>query len=379
MVKTKGEFATQQEEIEALRAALRAAEMELQRSREEAEHRGNLLDILHEVMGNLSTDEIFHMLARRLARALNLSHASVVLAKAGDEKGVVATAFEHPALENLEIEISRYPEVAAALEQKRAVLIEDLHTHPWYAKLRDIWARDGIQVTVRSVMAIPFTLERNLTGVFLLRRTDDKPRFDAAAVEFAETVIKSAVSAVQRAHLLETTRADNARLEVLAQTDPLTELLNRRALAVRLAIEMERVRRYSSPLTLLMIDLDHFKKVNDTYGHLVGDDVLQQVALLLRRAVRSVDVVARYGGEEFVVALPETAEVGAVAFADRIRQKIESHPFPGGGPIPPPRLTASIGVATYPAAHVETVEDLFACADAALYRAKQKGRNRVCT
>ncbi len=379
METTQAEIEAQKEQLEALRTALRAAEAELQRVREEADHRGNLLDILHEVMGNLSTDEIFHMLARRLARSLNLSHASVVLARAGDEKGVVATAFEHPALENLEIDLARYPEVAAALEHKTPILIEDLHSHPWYAKLRQIWARDGIQVTVRSVMAIPFALDRNLTGVFLLRRTDEKPRFDRAAVEFAETVIKSAVSAVQRAHLIETTKADNARLEALAHTDPLTELLNRRALAIRLAAEMERTRRYNSPLTLLMIDLDHFKNVNDTYGHLVGDDVLQQVALLLRRSLRSVDVVARYGGEEFVVVLPETTEAGAVAFADRTRQKIELHPFPGSGPIPPPRLTASIGVATYPAPHVETVEDLFASADAALYRAKERGRNRVCT
>src|SRR3954468_10732663 len=121
MATTKAEIAAQQEEIEALRATLREAEIELQRVREEAEHRGNLLDILHEVMGNLSTDEIFHMLARRLARALDLSHASVILAKAGDKKGVVATALEHPALENLEVELDRYPEVAAALDQKRPV------------------------------------------------------------------------------------------------------------------------------------------------------------------------------------------------------------------------------------------------------------------
>jgi diguanylate cyclase (GGDEF)-like protein len=134
-------------------------------------------------------------------------------------------------------------------------------------------------------------------------------------------------------------------------------------------------------LTLLMVDLDHFKRVNDTYGHLTGDDALREVAALLQHAVRSVDVVARYGGEEFVVVLPETAEAGAVAFAERIRERIEAQSFaviaaqpPGGSGL---RLTASIGVATFPSPRVDSAEDLFAQADAALYRAKAEGRNRV--
>jgi two-component system cell cycle response regulator len=191
-------------------------------------------------------------------------------------------------------------------------------------------------------------------------------------------VIRAAVATIQRAQLIETTRADNARLEALAHTDPLTQVLNRRALTLRLTSELDRARRYNSVLTLLMIDLDHFKRVNDTFGHLTGDDALREVAALLQHAVRSVDVVARYGGEEFVIVLPETAEVGAVAFAERIRERIEAHDFPvAGAPGPGMHLTGSIGVATFPSPRVDSAEDLFMQADAALYRAKAEGRNRV--
>jgi two-component system cell cycle response regulator len=141
---------------------------------------------------------------------------------------------------------------------------------------------------------------------------------------------------------------------------------------------MERVRRYSAPLSMLLIDLDHFKMVNDTYGHLAGDEVLAGVADLLQRCVRSVDMVARYGGEEFVVVLPETGRRGAVAFAERIREKVMANRFSvSDGKVV--ILTTSIGVATYPSPRLDSVDDLFRAADVALYRAKGNGRNLVCS
>jgi len=365
-------------EVRALRAALRKAEAELQRFREEEESRQHLVEVLHEVMGNLPSEEIFHLLARRLARALNLSHASVILANPGARTGVVATAFEQPHLHDLEIELDKYPEVVSALNGRIPVLIPDLDSCPLYVPLREKWLREGTEINIRSIMAIPFPLDDAEMGVFLLRRTADAPKFDATDVEFAETVVKSGVAAIQRAHAIETTRADNHRLEALAQTDPLTGLVNRRALTIRLVSEMERVRRYNAPLAMLLLDLDHFKLVNDTYGHLAGDDVLMGVASLLQRAVRAVDLVARYGGEEFVIVLPETGKQGAIAFAERVRDRIATHRFKIS-PRQDVRITGSIGVATYPSAGLESVEDFFRAADLALYRAKGSGRNLVCS
>jgi two-component system cell cycle response regulator len=363
-------------ELDTTRAALLKREEDLTRALEEARARRTMVDILHEVTGGLSSEEIYHILARRVARALHSSHCSVVLARPGDAWGTVATAFEHPQVVNHRIQLEKYPEIRRALETSRPVLVEDVHTHPLYESERRRWEAAGITVRIRSVIALPFTIAEDKSGVFFLRRTLDEPQLTRADLEFADTVIKAAVAAIRRANVIETTRAANERLEELARTDPLTRLANRRVLVERLQAEIERARRYESVVSLLMIDLDHFKKVNDAHGHLVGDEVLQEVALLVQQAVRTVDVVARYGGEEFVVVLPETAGDGAVTFAERIRERLEAHTFATKAGLAL-RLTTSIGIATFPDRDVETAEDLFARADEALYRAKADGRNRV--
>jgi diguanylate cyclase (GGDEF)-like protein len=146
-----------------------------------------------------------------------------------------------------------------------------------------------------------------------------------------------------------------------------------------LSAELERARRYGLTLSLMMIDLDHFKLVNDTYGHPIGDEALRSTARVLQREARTVDVVARYGGEEFVVMLPETQEEGAVAVAERIRIRIAEQAILPGASYDKARVTVSIGVAAVPSARVNAPEDLLALADEALYRAKAEGRNRVCT
>ncbi|MCX5767663.1 MAG: diguanylate cyclase [Gemmatimonadetes bacterium] len=356
--------------------ALVRAEEEMVRAREDAESRRKVVDILHEVTGDLTSDEIYHILARRVARTLKLSRCSVILAKPGDTVGVVATAFDNPSLRNFEIHLDRYPEIMAALAHGTPVLVEDVQSNPLYVDIRREWASNGTQVPVRSVIALPFTIGTVQAGVFFLRRMVDEEPLTKEDVAFADSVIKAAVAAIHRAQLIETTKADNARLEVLAHTDPLTQVLNRRALTARLAAELERARRYDSSVSLLMVDLDHFKRINDTLGHLAGDDMLREIAAMLQESIRSVDVVARYGGEEFVVVLPETNAAGAVAFAERLRERIASMIFAeayGGA-----RVTVSIGVAAYTAPGVPSIDALFGLADEALYRAKADGRNKVC-
>lgn len=355
---------------------LREAREALHRVQEQADKRRHLMDILHDVTDDLSTGEIYHLLARRVARALGLNQCSVVLTRQGGLPRVAAYAYETGISPDFVLSLEKYPELQTALDTGRPVLVENVMVSPLYRHVRDMWARDGTRIATRSVIAIPFAMEADEAGVFFLRRNVTEPPLTPADVEFAETVIRAAVSAIQRASLIESTIADNRRLEELAHTDPLTKTLNRRALGERLAAEMERVRRYSTTMSLLLIDLDHFKQINDTHGHLAGDDVLIEVAAVLQRVVRAVDVVARYGGEEFVVVLPETAGAGAEAFAERLRELIESQAFVAsrGRAI---RLTTSIGVSSFPDFGVESVEDLLTKADQALYRAKSEGRNRV--
>jgi two-component system cell cycle response regulator len=355
---------------------LREAREALHRVQEQADKRRHLMDILHDVTDDLSTGEIYHLLARRVARALGLNQCSVVLTRQGGLPRVAAYAYETGITPDFVLSLEKYPELQTALDSGRPVLVENVMVSPLYRHVREMWARDGTRISTRSVIAIPFAMEADEAGVFFLRRNVTEPPLTPADVEFAETVIRAAVSAIQRATLIESTIADNRRLEELAHTDPLTKTLNRRALGERLAAEMERVRRYTTTMSLLLIDLDHFKQINDTHGHLAGDDVLIEVAALLQRVVRAVDVVARYGGEEFVVVLPETGGAGAEAFAERLRELIEGQAFVAsrGRAI---RLTTSIGVSSFPDFGVESVEDLLTKADQALYRAKSEGRNRV--
>jgi diguanylate cyclase (GGDEF)-like protein len=171
--------------------------------------------------------------------------------------------------------------------------------------------------------------------------------------------------------LLET----NKRLELLSITDGLTKLHNHRYFQDELARAFEESQRYQRPLSLAMIDIDFFKKFNDTYGHAVGDDVLKQAADLYRHSVRSTDLVARYGGEEFAVMMPETALDDGIAFAEKIRSMIETTPLPTqAGPL---NITVSLGVASVPHSRIHSAKELIVAADKALYRAKRNGRNQV--
>ncbi len=167
----------------------------------------------------------------------------------------------------------------------------------------------------------------------------------------------------------------NKLLEQLSTTDPLTGLRNRRYLAEVLSVEFLRAKRYRTPLSVVMADIDHFKAVNDRHGHSTGDSVLEAVGALLKRRLRGSDHGGRYGGEEFLMVLANADGDGARVFAERLRQEVASTELAAetGGVI---RVTLSIGVATLGPEH-ETPGDLVSQADEALYRAKQAGRNRV--
>lgn len=175
-------------------------------------------------------------------------------------------------------------------------------------------------------------------------------------------------------------RRENQQLYQLATTDGLTRLVNRRYFMERMNSEFSRVKRFNGRLGYLICDIDHFKNVNDTYGHGVGDRILKQVSAILASTVRLIDTAGRYGGEEFVLLLPETAIEGVVFVGEKIRRNVEEFDFTPENPSDPPgpsHITISIGAAAFPDVQVETPEELLELADQALYRAKEGGRNRV--
>jgi len=169
---------------------------------------------------------------------------------------------------------------------------------------------------------------------------------------------------------------ETSRLFQMAVYDGLTGLYIRRYFDLRLTEETNRIKRYGGRLALLILDIDHFKSVNDRYGHQQGDSVLRDVASIIKASVRqALDLPCRYGGEEFTVIMPDTDEAGAAALAERIRQKVENHTVQG--PAGPFAVTISGGIACMDREHLASGADVLRLADAALYRAKAEGRNRI--
>ncbi|MCY1001943.1 diguanylate cyclase [Myxococcus sp. MISCRS1] len=164
-------------------------------------------------------------------------------------------------------------------------------------------------------------------------------------------------------------------LQRLSSTDGLTGVHNHRHFQERLREEFRRAQRYDDPLSLILMDLDHFKQVNDRHGHTTGDGVLREVAAALQQSVRETDLVARYGGEEFAVLLPRTHLTGALTVAERVRKDLATLQV---GPQGSLRVTASLGLSSFPHRTVLSPEQLLLTADEALYRAKAEGRDRVC-
>ena len=189
-----------------------------------------------------------------------------------------------------------------------------------------------------------------------------------------EKLIKAIDTGLEKWARLQQARADKEQLEKLASFDSLTRVYNRQAIMGRLRETINRVRRYKESLSLIMLDIDHFKKVNDQYGHLVGDDVLEKVATLIRDNIRSTDMVGRYGGEEFLIILPQTDLYAARIVAERIRSIIEMTKMKDfvGNTF---SITVSQGISSCEPG--DDVYSLISRADEALYRAKENGRNRV--
>ncbi len=275
-------------------------------------------------------------------------------------------------------------EVATASDGKEA--IRKVRTEPPDLVLLDMILpdMDGLEV-LRIVKARPD--EEFIPVIILSVRSDLDSKVtglrigadDFLAKPFAEAEILARCAAMLRIKTLQDQlRRTQQKLAEQAITDELTGLKNRRAFDERLQEEFRRAQRYTDPVSLIMLDLDHFKLVNDRYGHPVGDQVLRGAAEQIRTSTRDPDICARYGGEEFAVILPKTHLSGALSVAERIWKQLgerEYTPVGGGAPF---HVTASLGIAFYPSKDITTPELLVRFADEALYQAKRAGRNTIC-
>jgi diguanylate cyclase (GGDEF)-like protein len=216
-----------------------------------------------------------------------------------------------------------------------------------------------------SRMCIPLVSFGQTLGILALDSALSNA-FRDGDLQSLESVADICATAIQNAHYVE-------RVKQLAYLDGLTGIFNRRFFELRIMEEIERARRYGNGMAIIMADIDHFKRLNDEFGHVLGDEVLRQVSSLIHQQVRKIDVVCRYGGEEFCILLTQANGEQAMVIAEKLRKMVAAWQFPGV----PSTVTISAGAAALPE-HGTTRDQLVKAADAALYAAKQSGRNRVC-
>lgn len=319
--------------------------------------------------------------ARRLAQARGATDlrdliVDTIATAVSAEQGSLATYEEPEGL--LRITATRgYPSVLVehlriapgrgllgqVFESRRAMLVTDVTGLPQHTPRR--------RYRTSSFLAVPLLAQGEVVGVVSVADRSDRQPFSRADLTAARALAAPAALALRSDRLAEQAR----ELSHAATVDPLTALFNRRYFATRIEEEIERARRYSLELSLLLIDVDDFKRINDELGHLAGDYLLRQIAEVLKRSVRVFDVCTRFGGEEFAILMPGSGVNNAMIVAERIRARVEQASR-DAGPLPAHmRLTVSLGLATL--ASDANPHELIARADRALYRAKAEGKNCV--
>ena len=245
----------------------------------------------------------------------------------------------------------------------KPTIVNDVSRDPRFARRFD----SETHFKTRSILCAPLISRGRTIGVVqVINRRGG--RFTQTDLEMLMTMVEPCAIAIENAILFQ-------RTEQLTITDDLTKLFNSRYLNVYIGREIKRCKRHGIPLSIIFLDLDGFKSVNDQHGHLAGSRTLTEVGGILAEAVRESDILARYGGDEFVVVLPETPPGGALVIAERIRRAIASHPFLRDEGLEA-RISASFGIASYPD-HALTPEGLIQKADQAMYRVKEKDKNGI--
>ena len=344
----------------AMQAELKALNLQLEAHIGEMEL---LLEVSKAVSGTLDLPEQLATLGREVCSRLGVGEFSVMLIDNATHQLVIEALAGENTAASRGMRFHLGEGVAGAVAaQGRTIYVPDVEKDPRY--LQDTAPRRQRG----SLVSVPLRSKGQIVGVMNLSRRK-AGAFSAQEIRLAEAVGSQASLAISNARLFQQT------LE-LSLTDALTGVPNRRQLFLRLEQEFSRSLRFGDLLSVLMIDLDRFKLVNDAHGHTVGDGVLRGVALALRRNVRKIDVVARYGGEEFCIVLPRVGKHEAAEVAEKLRRSIAATALPGPEGGPSLSVTISVGIATL-GIDADDIVGLVEKADAALYEAKRQGRDRV--
>jgi len=331
-----------------------------------------VLESIHRISSTLDPKEVLYFVVSKIAEIINVTRCSIVSIPFEEKRhAYVISTFEDPKIANIKLDLKKYPEIRKSLATRKTVVIRDALKDPLLKEVRHIIAPIGI----RSILVIPIIFRDEVIGTLILKTSRSNHTFIEREIRLCTAIASSSANSLYNAFLHEKVENEKSQFEKLAITDYLTGLYNTRYFYNRIDEEISRTQRYKLQLSFLMIDIDHFKKINDNYGHRAGDIVLSEFAQLLKKHTRKSDVLARYGGEEFIMLLPQTSPEAAVSKAETIKNVIKKHRFheikgKNG-------LTVSIGISSFPARTIKNKEDIITAADNALYKAKSTGRNRV--
>lgn len=324
--------------------------------RERARQLEAINSIAQQSVAVMELEELLAQACKVIQQAFQVQHVSLFLR----EEGELVLRAHHGTLTLCVPAEERFPASrepwSRILAASGSIIERDLGSRPESLRLF---------TEVASRMSIPLISFGQTLGVLTLH-SSRPDAFRGTELQSLESVADICANSIQNAHYV-------GRVKQLAYLDGLTGIFNRRFFEMRIVEEIERARRYGSGMAVVMADIDQFKKLNDEFGHLLGDEVLRQVSSLFHQNLRKIDVVCRYGGEEFALLLTQTNATQALAVAEKLRKMVEEWQFPGV----PRTVTISAGVAAFPD-HGTSRDELVRAADNALYAAKQTGRNRVC-
>lgn len=343
-----------------------AVAMDNARLYEEAKRRINELSALHNVGTTVSStlrlDALLDQVCSTLSDTFHYNKIAIMIVDRSTNELVFKASLGYQNIMGemgRRLKIGREGITGMVAATGEPIMVKDVTQNQHYVSI------DG---RTRSELAVPLKIKQQVVGVLNVE-SDNVNAFDQVDLRLLTTLASQVAVALENARLYEET-------ELLAVTDGLTGLNNHRFFQSFFERELNRARRYNHPLSLIMIDIDHFKKINDTLGHPVGDVVLQNVARILHDQARDVDLAARYGGEEFMLVLPETRKAEAQMLAERIRKAVEGNRFDDEITKAIGRVTISLGVSGFPEDGSEKNE-IIDKVDKALYRAKAGGRNQV--
>ncbi len=365
-IRTERELIQAQEELK-YKKALEEKSLIIQQTNHQLEKTVKELSVLYEVSQMISStlepDELYNIMLQ-VVKTLGFNEFALLVFEDEIKKLVVKVAYgfqDDQKIKELSFELGEG--ISGIVAQKRqSVYIKDTSQDHTYLHYKGEKREEG------SFFSLPLISHDHLMGVMNFTRPGIDA-FSSSEMKLLSSLANQVAIAMENAKLYTKTKE-------LSVTDELTHIYNRRHFQNMLQMEWRRAKRFSRNISLLMVDVDHFKEYNDSHGHLEGDQVLKQIAQILSEHVREVDTVARYGGEEFSVILTHTAAEDAMGVARKLCKLVEEYPFRDESKKIDTPVTVSIGVATYPEDAVN-MEELINHADIALYRAKNQGRNRV--